>query len=328
MTDDIPVFTAHDIPDLINTLPTLFGFTPEDSIVAIATFGPRNRLGFRLRMDMPAIEQIGLAAGQIVAHLAHQGAEGAIVIAVTDQTDVAERLVPQIERRLGDIRPVLGAWADGTRYWTTFDDCDPAGHPYQMSEHHLSVVQAIAGGQEILPNRAALAAKLEPEGGPRRVWLNHGAETVASQIAAALNTRQDRSVEEVGLDDLAPALQAALTRRGFTDDMTLRFAIWATILPVRDALWALITPDNARDMVGLWSHVARCAPPSASPPSLSLAGFAAWLSGDGALALIAAERALAIDPHYTLAGLLLKLLEGGVPPSSWRPIDGSERALA
>src|SRR5687767_10848962 len=86
MMDDVPVFTAHDIPDLINTLPTLFGFTPEDSIVAIATFGPRNRLGFRLRMDMPATEQVGLAAGQIVAHLAHQGAEGAIVLAVTDET--------------------------------------------------------------------------------------------------------------------------------------------------------------------------------------------------------------------------------------------------
>jgi len=328
MTDDIPVFTAHDIPDLLNTLPTLFGFTPEDSIIAIATFGPRNRLGFRLRMDMPAMEHVGLAAGPIVAHLAHQGAEGAIVIAVTDQTDVAARLVPEIERRLGAIRPVLGAWADGTRYWTTFDDCDHAGHPYQTSGHHLAVVQAIAGGQEILPNRAALAAKLEPVGGPRRVWLNHGAETVASQIAAALNTRQDRSVEEVGLDDLAPALGAALSRRHLTDDHALRLAVWATILPVRDALWALITPDNARDMVGLWSHVARCAPPAMSPPSLCLAGFAAWLSGDGTLALIAAERALAIDPHYTLAGLLLKLLEGGVPPSSWRPIDGSERALA
>jgi hypothetical protein len=328
MTDDVPVFTAHDIPDLINTLPTLFGFTPEDSIVAIATVGPRNRLGFRLRMDMPAMEHVTLAAGQIVAHLAHQGAEGAIVIAVTHQIDVAAELVPQIERRLGDIRPVVGAWADGARYWTTFDDGDPEGHPYQTSDHHLAVVQAIAGGQEILPNRAALAAKLEPDGGPRRVWLNQAAATVANQIAAALTTRRDSSVVDIGLHDLRPALDKALARSGLTDDLALRFAMWATVLPVRDALWALITPENARDMVGLWSQVARCAPPPMSPPSLSLAGFAAWLSGDGALALIAAERALAIDPHYTLAGLLLKLLEGGVPPSSWRPIDGSERALA
>jgi hypothetical protein len=105
-------------------------------------------------------------------------------------------------------------------------------------------------------------------------------------------------------------------------------ALWATILPVRDALWALITPENARDMVGLWSHVARCAPPRLSPPSLCLAGFASWLSGDGALALIASERALAIDPFYPLAGLLLRILEGGVPPSSWRPFREGDRTPA
>ena len=328
MTDDIPVFTAHDIPDLINTLPVLFGFTPEDSLVAIGTYGPRNRLGFRMRVDMPAPTHIGFVAGQIVAHLAHQGAEGAIVIAVTDKTDIAEQLVRRIERRLEAIRPVVGAWADGERYWTTFEDGEPAGHPYETSDHHLAVVQAVAAGQEILPDRAALAAKLEPDGFPRRVWLNQGAEKVVGQIAAVVNARQDRSVEEVGMADLAPALDAALARRHLTDDQALRLAIWATILPVRDALWALITPHSARDMVGLWSHVARCAPPPMSPPSLSLAGFASWLSGDGALALIAAERALAIDPLYPLAGLLLRILEGGVPPSAWRPFAPGQRASA
>jgi hypothetical protein len=328
MTDDIPVFTAHDIPDLINTLPILFGFTPEDSIVAISTYGRRRRMGFRMRMDMPAVEHFGLVAGQIVTHLARQNAEGAIIIAVTDQTDAAAQLVPHVEQRLGTIQPVVGAWADGTRFWTTFDDGDPAGYPYDTSGHHPAVVQAITEGQEILPSRAALAAKLEPESGPRRAWLNQGAIIVAAQVRAALHACQNQSVEEVGLGDLRPALEAALARRGLTDDLALRFAMWATITPVRDALWALITPDNARDMVGLWSHVARCAPPPVSAPSLTLAGFASWLSGDGALALIAAERALAIDPHYTLAGLLLDLLEQGVPPSSWRPFLPGERDSA
>jgi hypothetical protein len=328
MTDDIPVFTAHDIPDLINTLPVLFGFVPEDSLAAIGTYRPRNRLGFRLRVDLPDHEHIGAAAAQVVAHLAHQQAEGAIIIAVTTRTDVAELLVRQIERRLGQIRPVVGAWADGDRYWTTSEDCAPAGYPYEASPHHLAVVQAVARGQEILPDRAALAAKLEPEGGPRRSWLNQSAETVGCQIAAALNTRQNLAVADVGMADLASALDAALAKRRLTDDQALRLAMWATILPVRDALWALITPHSARDMVGLWSHVVRCAPPPMSPPSLSLAGFASWLSGDGALALIAAERALAIDPFYPLAGLLLRILDGGVPPSAWRPISTGERASA
>lgn len=328
MTDDVPVFTAHDIPDLINTLPTLFGFMPEDSIIAIATFGPRNRFGFRLRMDMPAPEHVGRAAAAIVAHLAHQGAEGAIVIAVTDRTEVAEQLVPQIERRLGAIRPVVGVWADGTRYWTTFDDSDSEGHPYQTSDHHLAVVQAVAGGQEILPNRAALAAKLDPEPSPRREWLDLATATVIDQIVAALARSDDATMVDIGMTDVASALETGLARRRLTDDQALRLAVWATILPVRDALWALITPDNARDMVGLWCHVVRCAPPPLSAPSLCLAGFGSWLSGDGALALIAGERAIAVDPHYTLAGLLLKLLEGGVPPSAWRPLDGTERAMA
>ena len=318
MTDDIPVYTAHDIPDLINTLPALFGFMPEDSIVAISTYGSRQRLGFRLRMDMPATEDFGLAAEQIVTHLARQQAEGAIIIAVTDQADKAAQLVPQVERRLGTIEPVVAAWADGKRYWSTFEDSDPAGHPYETSTHHVAVVQAIAAGQEILPSRAALAAKLDPVSGSRRRWLNLGVEIVAKEVAATLNTRADLSVEEVASTDLAPALEASLARRPLTDEQSLRLAVWATILPVRDALWSLITPQNSRDMVGLWSHVARCAPPPMSPPSLTLAGFASWLSGDGALALIAAERALAIDPFYPLAGLLLELLEQGVPPSSWR----------
>ena len=326
MTDEIPFFSARDLPDLINSLPVLFGFAPEDSLVAIGTSGSRNRLGFRMRMDMPAPEHVGLAAGRVVAHLAHQSAEGAIIIAVTQQTAIAEQLVTQIERRLGTIRTVVGAWADGERYWTTRDDCDPAGHAYTTSEHHLSVVQAIAGGQEILPNRAALVAKLEPDGGPRRRWLNHAAEAVGGQITSVLNTRQDLTVEDVGMTDLAPALVAAHARRPLTDDQAIRLAMWATILPLRDALWALITPESARTMVGLWSHVARCAPPGSSAPSLSLAGFASWLSGDGALALIAAERALAIDPYYPLAGLLMRMLERGVPPLAWRPLNEGERA--
>jgi hypothetical protein len=263
-----------------------------------------------------------------VDHLARQGAEAAMIIAVTPQTDVAARLVPAIESRLGSTRPLLGAWADGERFWTTFDDCAPEGHPYQVSDHHVSVVQAIAAGQEILPDRAALAAKLQPVAGERRRWLNHAAETVALQIAATVNTHPDESIVDVAMADLAPALEAALGRRLLSDDQALRFAVWATEVPVRDALCALITPESARDMIGLWSHAARCAPPWISAPSLCLAGFASWLCGDGALALIAAERAREIDGDYPMGGLLLRILDAAIPPSSWRPFDDGERATA
>lgn len=328
MTDDLPTFTAHAIPDLINTLPMLFGFAPEDSIVAIATHGPRHRMGFRMRLDMPAAEQVPAAADLVVAHLGHQGAEGAIVVAVTEKTSVAELLVPEIERRLGSIEPVVGVWADDARYWTTFDHSDPAGYPYAASDHHEAVVRAIVEGQEILPNRAALAAKLDPDGGERRIWLDNGIATVAGQVLSIVNNRDEEPIEEVAMADLAPALRAAHAGRRLTDDQSLRLAQWALVLPARDALWALITPASARAMVGLWSHVARCAPPPLAAPALTLAGFASWLSGDGAYALIAAEKALDIDPDYTLAGLVLGLLERAVAPSEWRPFEPGEQASA
>src|SRR5689334_2740937 len=41
MTQTHSVYTAHDIPDLLNALPTLFGFRPQESLVAVATRGPR-----------------------------------------------------------------------------------------------------------------------------------------------------------------------------------------------------------------------------------------------------------------------------------------------
>ena len=314
-------FVAHDVPDLINTLPVLFGFKPEDSVVAIATHGPRHRMRFRMRLDLPGPEQVEDVAAFVVRHLRRNDAEGAILLAVTDDAEMAGEVVWAIENRLGDILPVVSAWADGERYWTTLDDCDPDGYPYEATDHHESVVRAVAAGQEILPSRDALAAKLDPFGGERRRWLDGGSATVAGQVLAVLRARGDLPVEEV-------ALAAAHAGRSLTDDQALRLAWWAVVSPTRGALWELITPSSAPLMVGMWSQVSRCAPRAIRAPSLTLAGFASWLSGDGAFALIAVEKALDADPDFPMAATMLEVLERGIPPSTWRPLGSGEQASA
>ena len=60
-----------------------------------------------------------------------------------------------------------------------------------------------------------------------------------------------------------------------------------------------------------------CDGPLAVPP-LTLLGMHAWAQGNGALALVAAERALAIDPRYRLAKLLDQTLYLGVRPGGRR----------
>jgi hypothetical protein len=84
---------------------------------------------------------------------------------------------------------------------------------------------------------------------------------------------------------------------------------------------------NASLHVDLWRDVVRRVPDDLRPPAATLLAFAAWLSGDGALAWCAVERALDVEPGYSLANLLTQLLAGAVPPTSWQPIEQCELLL-
>ena len=50
----------------------------------------------------------------------------------------------------------------------------------------------------------------------------------------------------------------------------------------------------------------------------SLLAFTAWQAGDGTLANIALDRAVAADPGYSMALLLRDILAAGIPPSQAR----------
>jgi hypothetical protein len=76
---------------------------------------------------------------------------------------------------------------------------------------------------------------------------------------------------------------------------------------------------NAAGHVDLWRDVVRRAPAQVRAAPAALLGFAAWLSGNGALAWCAVDCAQEADPGYSLAGLLTQALTGAVPPSAWRP---------
>ena len=107
-------FTAKGTSDLLGTVPALFGFHPENSLIAIATHGRRNRLGFRLRLDMPDASHVTEATEIITHHLLAQNAEGVVLIALTDRRDEADALVSRITELLGEIPVHEAVRADGT----------------------------------------------------------------------------------------------------------------------------------------------------------------------------------------------------------------------
>ena len=58
----------------------------------------------------------------------------------------------------------------------------------------------------------------------------------------------------------------------------------------------------------------RAQPGYVAAPAALLA-FVAWQSGDGALANVALDRALADEPRYSMALLLRQVITAGAPPS-------------
>ena len=82
---------------------------------------------------------------------------------------------------------------------------------------------------------------------------------------------------------------------------------------MRDFAAELTQPHDRH--VTFWAEVTRRAEAPLVPAPATLLAVAAWRCGDGALAAMAAQYALHVDPDYTLAGVLLQAIRAGLPPA-------------
>jgi hypothetical protein len=74
-------------------------------------------------------------------------------------------------------------------------------------------------------------------------------------------------------------------------------------------------PRHRDGHLQLWTDLTRLAEPGLVAAPASLLALCAWQAGDGALALIALDRALADDPGYPMARLLRDAVTCAAPPS-------------
>ena len=154
-------------------------------------------------------------------------------------------------------------------------------------------------------DREELWGELEPVARPRRDWLDRAfADIVAEWIPVGPTWAGDHVREMTRL----------LERESFTDGDLLAIAVLSQWIPGRDAAWSLIRAHNARRMYDIWAASARLAGGVEATPMLCLAGYAAWQANDGARAINALDRARPLNPEYTLAGLLGRMVECGVDP--------------
>ena len=92
-----------------------------------------------------------------------------------------------------------------------------------------------------------------------------------------------------------------------------------TRLQVRDDAWARMESAHHDAHQRLWTDLVRRAQPGYTAAPACLLAITAWQAGNGALARIATERALADEPGYSMALLIRDLLDRALPPSMAAP---------
>jgi hypothetical protein len=222
----------------------------------------------------------------------------------------ADRVTRRLVRafRAADIEVVDVVRADGRRWFPLLRArrwAPPSGVPYDVSAH-LFAAESVLSGRVTHASRADLEATVAPD------------PAAVARVAAAAGDPDGQRPEPGWL----PATVARHVTAGSVPDDVEAASLLAGLLDVRvrDAALALLRRETAEAHARLWSDLVRRAPESLVAPAAAVLGFAAWLSGNGALAWCAVDRCLAADPDHRLARHLAEALTRAVPPSIWEEV--------
>ncbi len=300
--------------ELLALGPYLLGFEPTESIVVVAV--SEGESAGVARADLEAFESDRQLARRTWQTLSRPTPDAHALIlgygADHERMVAALRSVAcSIEEWTGSLLVDHVCFTDGHLWWPLWEDWefDPdAGQPYDPAPP--SVVQAVCEGLSVTGDRAQLERSVE---GPRGKQAASFAAKVRRQLRL-VGSMTDADATTCVLDLLMRGLEAPA---GMDDLDQARLVALVQKIHPRDDVWLSQTRASAEQHQVLWHHLAQRTPVEFAVPVLSLLGFAAWLSGHGALANIACLRALSLDPCYRMARLLDEALVNGAHPDLW-----------
>lgn len=318
---------------ILAVVPHLLGFHPTASLVVLGIGGPHARIRVTFRYDLPDPPDERLA-GDIAAHAAVVLGRQQLTMAIVAGygggdivTPVMDVVAPALRAAAIEVRDMLRV-QDG-RYWSylcrDLSCCPPDGVRFDPAGHPAATALAAAGLTARI-DRAALAQTLAPATEAAEE-MSRAAERALDRVRGLIG---DALVAPGSGDVLQPVADAGRRavrtavgsyRRGglVTDhDEIAWLGLTLTDLRVRDDAWARMDPAFHDAHQRLWTDLVRQLPAEFVPAPAALLAFTAWQAGDGALASIAIERALAVDPAYSMALLIADALHAGLPPSAAR----------
>lgn len=322
---------AQSPADLLALIPCVLGFHPEDSLVLL-TVGEADHT-FHARVDLPRDpEHLPDVVESLTGPARRNGITRCVLVAYSDDHAVSQEVVDRLSGALDDagVTVALAVRADGERWHClagcTDSSCPPEGTAYDISSHPVTA-QAVLDGRVTLSSRQELADSLIGTDPGAIEAVEDAADEAMQRFRGASRHPLGPPRPEGARDHLVQEGQwvAERVRRFLADGGALdardagRMLVAVVAIEIRDVAWAEMTRANADRHVDLWRDLLRRSPYDLAAAPAALLGFAAWLSGDGALAWCAVDRCQEVEPDYRLASLLTDALAGAIPPTRWEP---------
>jgi len=321
--------------DLLDALPRMLGYVPTGSAVLVALRPPRGRVTLTMRVDLPVRRQETSCARLLAGHAQRAGATSAVLVIYDDRPSPPAtqwrgasltREVRTALRQRGGLRLTDAVVVRSGRWRSLLcrdaGCCPVEGQPLRDDSRPSAAAAAlVAEGASALPSRAALAASVAGPSGPAAADLARLQAAAAGELATRMEAGEpgaDVRAETVAL--FRAVLDGSPSQGLPSDEGAARLLAGLADIGARDVVlgWA-----GERDTGRLLALLLALAPRAVDPldaPVLTALAWVAYARGDGTLANIAVERALASDPDYTMARLVASGLESGMHPKHVRAV--------
>jgi hypothetical protein len=319
-------------PDaVLAVVPHMLGFYPSRSLVVLG-LGDNHRVMVTFRYDLPEPydDELATDIAQHAEYVLHRERINSALLVGYGSEQLVLPVLARTAAKLGNhgIRLQEALRAEGGRYWSLMCDdtacCPPEGRPYDPGSHPAAAAMALAG-LDAHPDREALARTIQRPAGTADAIARatHLATWRLARIVEAGEAAGARDpklrVTRIGRREVQKAI--SLYRSGGCIRQVAQLAWLAVLLAdirVRDDAWARMDPSHRDDHCRLWTDVVRGAATDFVPAPASLLAFTAWQAGNGALAAVAVDRALAADRRYSMALLLSSAIQAALPPAAAR----------
>ncbi|NBU32696.1 MAG: DUF4192 domain-containing protein [Actinobacteria bacterium] len=307
---------VHSPRQLISALPHLLGFHPDESMVIVALND--DQVLSIARLDW-SIDPIPIPEA-ILGQLRTESKPAVVILAYTESELTLESLLDLIPQ--ASEFSLLDALQIADRHWRSLmceDEqcCPPTGHP--LAELLGADAEFVFAGSAPFISREDLASRLSP------IELSSDDKAQRDKAIASLKQEFEYDLAQDALEVEVRAKYLARLMAMWPDAHSLDWSdsallgLVATNIYMRDGLLRKMFdhPELRLAMrTTLMDAVGRASESDVAALATVLAGCA-WLDGNGALAGVALECALTVDPGYSLARLLDRAIAHNVPPSVW-----------